>query len=150
MLGLALVVSLIVSWIDVRSCVVPIRVLQFGGGAALILQILQGNGVNAIIAAAIGFGLFVLPSFLSKGRWLGEGDAWVGAWIGAVLGLPLLWIGMYLSIMLGGVVAGVLLCFGWTRKDRVPLAPILSVGLLTTLMWGQVLLAWVRAFLYTV
>jgi prepilin signal peptidase PulO-like enzyme (type II secretory pathway) len=150
MLSLALVVSLIVSWIDIRSRVVPIRVLQFGGGAALVLQALQGNGVNTIIAAVVGFGLFFLPSFLSKGKWLGEGDAWVGAWMGAVLGLPLLWVGLYLSILLGGVVAGVLLCFGWTRKDRVPLAPILSVGVLTTLMWGQVLLAWVRAFLYTV
>jgi prepilin signal peptidase PulO-like enzyme (type II secretory pathway) len=150
MLGLALVVSLIISWIDIRSRVVPIRVLQLGGGAALVLQALQGNGVHAIIAGVIGFGLFFLPSFLSKGKWLGEGDAWVGAWMGVALGLPLLWVGLYLSILLGGAVAGVLLCFGWTRKDRVPLAPILSAGLLLTLAWGHILLAWVRAFLYTV
>lgn len=138
--SLTLIVSAIVSWLDVKIQHVPIRVLQLGIGGAFILQLFGGDWLKTLLAIAIGFALLFLPSHLSRGRLFGEGDAWVGAFMGAVLGFPLLWVGLYLSILFGGVVAIVLLCFGWKRKDHVPYAPILCFGTLMSLIWGQSLI----------
>ncbi len=139
---LVLILSGIVSWLDLKTKRVPIRMLQMGIGGAFIFQLVQGSWLNALVASVLGFTILFLPAFFSKGRLLGEGDAWVGAWMGMVLGIPELWVSFYGAILLGGVVALVLLCRGWKRTDRVPFAPILCGSLFFTLLWGQMFLTW--------
>lgn len=144
MLFLALIISFIISWMDLRTREVPLRVLQCGSVIAFLVHVANGTGVNAFFAWCVGYALLHLPCMLSKGRLVGAGDAWITGWMGVVLGFPFLWIALYVSILLGGVVAVVLLCFGWKRTDRVPLAPIFSASLLGTYAWGDVAILWLQ------
>ena len=122
---------------DIRTQKVPVRVLQIAIFVALTWQFEQGRFVSAAIAASVGFILLFIPSFVSRGRWMGSGDAWVGAWMGAVLGLPLFWIGLCAAWIFGGLVAGTLLLCGWKRTARVPFVPILCVGAVFAWLFSQ-------------
>lgn len=145
---LAVAISAITSWQDLRTRQVPIRVLQLGVVLGLLIHVVQGSWFNALVATLVGFSVLFLPSKLSRGRLIGSGDAWVGAWMGAVLGVPLLWVALYISILLGGVVAFLLLCLGWTRKDQVPFAPILCLGMLATSIFGPIVESWIRQLFF--
>lgn len=72
--------------------------------------------------AMIGAGVFALQYIISRGRWVGRGDIWLGAFSGVVLGVVGVALGIVLAYVVGAIVVGVLLLA--KRKKRGDVLPM--------------------------
>jgi Flp pilus assembly protein protease CpaA len=114
-----LVVAMVAAWVLLMA---PIVLLDTIGAVALLR--------DSVLGFAIGGGLFLLMYFVSS-RGLGGGDVKLAAAAGLYLGL----YGILPAILYGTVLASL---FGITlillrkigRKDKIPLAPFLYIGIL--------------------
>jgi prepilin signal peptidase PulO-like enzyme (type II secretory pathway) len=149
----ALLVPLVM---DIRWKEIPVEFLGSLSLVAGVLNVLgfglvEGMGIQArlvsIMLGTITAGLFFsVQVLLSKGRWLGIGDIWLGVFMGAVLGWPLLPISIYLAYLLGGSVAIIGLLLGRLKRgDRLPFAPALSAGMVMAIWIGPKMYEWILA-----
>ena len=87
---------------------------------------------------------FFFQWFVSRKRWIGAGDIWLGAVLGAVLGWPIAGVALYFAYLFGGGLALFLLL---TKKikagARVPFAPALIAGTMAAMWWGDVVIKWI-------
>jgi leader peptidase (prepilin peptidase) / N-methyltransferase len=107
---------------------------------------LAGSGIGG----AVGFGLFLLIALLSRGG-MGLGDVKMAALLGVMLGFPLIFVGIFLAIISGGLVAiGLLITRKKGRKQTIPFGPFLAIGGFAALLWGLPILDWyLRLFGFT-
>ncbi len=103
----------------------------------------------SVVLGAVAAGIFLGGQVLiSHGRWMGEGDPWLGVLMGVVLGWPRVGIALYLTYVVGGMILLVLFLVRIVRKGtRIPFAPLLALGTLGTILWGGSLEMWFRALL---
>jgi len=111
--------------------------------ALLINVFLPQPGVaQAAIGGGIGLGLFLLIVLISRGG-MGWGDVKLATLIGLVTGFPLVFVALFLAVIFGGLVAGLLLLLKIRkRKEGIPFAPFLSLATIVTLLFGTNLLNW--------
>lgn len=118
--------------------VVPAGVLMFAANLGL------GQPWPGLVAAvALGAGFFGLQFVLSKGRWIGGGDIYLGGFMGAALGTSKLLVALFLAYVSGAVVGSVLIALkskGW--KSEIPFGTFLSGAALVSLLWGDRIVAW--------
>lgn len=77
---------------------------------------------------------------------MGDADAFLAAAIAAVLGISLTLVGLYITAVLGGIVAmGVVIAkiFGYEARV-IPYGPYLVAGGLGALFWGQRIIDYIR------
>ncbi|HEU0050798.1 MAG TPA: prepilin peptidase [Patescibacteria group bacterium] len=101
--------------------------------------------LSVIIGALFGFGFLGIQTALSKGTWMGAGDPWLGALIGGTLGWPLIAVSYYLTYVGGALV--VIPFFMMRRisvRIRLPFAPLLSMGAIGALWFGDQLVNVIR------
>ena len=159
---LALLIFLLISVIDFRHFLIPdelIWLLVFLGFAFIILQsqipnlnffdqsflghyaLLFGwpenvwfNHLFAALASSVFFGLIF---FLGKGKTLGGGDIKLGFVLGWLLGWPDIVVALMLSFLIGGLTGFILMInHKKTKKDFLPLAPFLVIGVALTIFFG--------------
>lgn len=98
---------------------------------------------NNFFAAAIGFGFFFLLIVLSKGRWMGGGDAKLAIFMGLVLGWPKILAALFLAFFVGSIVGLTLIAF---RKkglqSQIPFGPLLAGASLVVMFFGERLIDW--------
>lgn len=133
---------------DLRWKEIPVEYVAGLGLLAASYHLLLGNASIASIGLA-GIGasaFFFIQRFVSRGRWVGAGDAWFGATMGAILATPAATaLALYLSYLIGGGAALIGLLLGvFQRKHRLPFAPALTAGTLVTLWYGKTILTWVE------
>jgi len=135
---IALVISIFVPNLDITPGVVI---------NTLAPQIDFAPGViNAIIGGAGGLIVFLVILIASRGG-MGWGDVKMAALMGLVLGFPLVFVAIFLAVVSGGLVAGVLLLLkARDRKQGIPFGPFLSLGATATLLWGAEILDWYLGF----
>ncbi len=103
---------------------------------------------SMIMGAGIGAGFFGLQYAISRGRWIGGGDIRLGALMGVILGTPLIWVALFLSYLLGGIVGAVLLGMKKAHANTaLPFGLFLIPGTLLTLFFGADMLEWYLALL---
>ena len=138
---------------DIRWRELPLE-FMVGTGAVfslwnMLLQVASGtNALEVAWSHAIGFGIvtlfFLFQWIVSRKRWIGSGDIWLGALLGAVLGWPSVGIALYLAYIFGGTAALILLL---SKKippgSRVPFAPALVAGALGAMWWGEAIVSWI-------
>ena len=74
---------------------------------------------------------------------MGWGDVKLAAMIGMIVGFPLVIIALFIAIVLGGLIAGILLVSRIKkRQEAIPFGPFLAVATIITLLWGEVFLMW--------
>ncbi|KKU80426.1 MAG: Type 4 prepilin-like protein leader peptide-processing enzyme [Candidatus Peregrinibacteria bacterium GW2011_GWA2_47_7] len=99
--------------------------------------------VDAVIGLCIAVGFFGIQILLSKGKWVGMGDLRVGAFMGVILGWKLTIVALFVSYVLGSVVA---LIVALHRKKiigiKIPFAPLLVTGTVITMFFGEKILTW--------
>jgi leader peptidase (prepilin peptidase)/N-methyltransferase len=106
-----------------------------------------GFVVSSLLGGAIGFGLMMLPYWISRGG-MGAGDVKLAALIGLVAGFPLVLVALLMGIIAGGLVAALLLVSRLVgRKDAIPFGPFLVVGAMASLIWGENIIDWYRSSL---
>jgi leader peptidase (prepilin peptidase)/N-methyltransferase len=151
-----LFIALVVT--DLEHGILPNKIVYPGMVVALVLAALgsmcgfeprsvsdSGLGlwiVDAAIGGSIGFGLLLIVALISRGG-MGGGDVKLAGLIGLVTGFPLVFVAMFLGVVSGGLVAGVLLVTKVKkRKETIPFGPFLCLAAMATLFWGNNLLAW--------
>ena len=98
--------------------------------------------LSGVIGGAIGFVLLLIIALVSRGG-MGWGDVKMAGLIGLVTGFPLVFVALFMGVILGGLVAGLLLLLKIKkRKEPIPFGPFLSLGAITTLLWGSGILNW--------
>ncbi len=98
---------------------------------------------NYLIAAAIGAGFFAFQYFISRGKWVGDGDIRLGALMGVILGWKYLLVALFLAYVVGAIV-GVTLMLASKKKmsSALPFGPFLTFATFISLLFGQEILSW--------
>ena len=103
---------------------------------------IAGYALSSIVAGIAGFIIFLLIVIISRGG-MGFGDVKMAGLIGLVTGWPQVFLAILIGILLGGLVALVLLILKIKgRKQAIPFGPFLAIGMIATLLYGQVILNW--------
>lgn len=88
-------------------------------------------------------GFFGLQYLISRGRWIGSGDIYLGFMLGIWLVFPLIAVSIWLSYVLGALLVLTLLAVKIiTRKTKIPLGSLLALGAVVSLVVGNNLLSW--------
>jgi len=96
----------------------------------------------ALAGGLCGALLLFLVVVLSKGG-MGMGDVVLAGLLGLMVGFPLVFIALFLSILAGGIIAAALLISRRKkRREMMPFGPFLCLGGIVTLLWGKELLGW--------
>lgn len=146
-------VLIIIFAIDLEHYLILDKVIWFASGVVLLVHIaidFSSGGawqasltINSLIGAVVGFLPFYILWKVSKGRWIGLGDAKLGIFLGIVFGLPVLLLAYFLSFAIGTLVAIPLLVTGKKHlTSKLPLGTFLAAGSTITLFWGLEILAW--------
>lgn len=150
---LALVILMALFVYDLRWFILPDKLTYPLIAIGLIDGIIRIVWVNpsahpvGLLELAYGLlpiaGLYGFLFFVSKGQWVGLGDAKLGAFIGLVLG----WQGALLVLILANflgllVILPGLLMQKITRSTRVPFGPFLIVAFIAAGLFGGWLIDW--------
>jgi len=138
-----------ITGIDLQHQLIPDAITLPGILVGLLLNLATGriSWVESVIGILVGGGLFFLIILVSRGG-MGGGDLKLGAMLGAFLGWKALLFGLFIAIVLGGVIGAALLATGVRRrKDPIPFGPFLATGGAMALVWGERAFSWwVRGF----
>lgn len=153
-LWLAMLVILVALFVyDVRWLLLPDKLtypLIVIGLAMGLLSLAFGQHLSVIQtllellygAASIG-GFYALLFIVSKGKWVGLGDAKLGLALGLALGWQLGILTLVLANLLGTlVVLPGLLSKRLTRTSKIAFGPFLIIAFIITGLFGQALVAW--------
>lgn len=128
--------------IDIEHHLILNRVVYPAIALAFLVPILTANYgiISAAIGGATGIGI-LLPLALLFPSGMGIGDVKLAALIGLLIGFPQVLIALLTCFVIGGTVGGSLLLARLKgRKDPIPLAPFLIIGLVTTMLYGEEIL----------
>ena len=141
--GCALWALLLIAVVDARTAMIPDLFLIFFVLASLAAGLLLRGRID-MIAPLLGAAFFFVQWALSRGRWIGSGDIWLGLGIGLLLGdWKLLIIAFFAAYIVGAIVAGALLLLGKVqRSSHIPFGPFLAAGTLVALFWGEEIVRW--------
>lgn len=107
---------------------------QTGSGWKLGESLSVGGLVTGM---SLGLALFIMW-WVSKGKWLGLGDAKLMPFLGLSLGFPIGYMAFFLSFILGSVYAVPFLLAGkYTLASRLPLGTFIAVAIAICLFFGQ-------------
>ena len=95
------------------------------------------------IGALAGFLFYGIQYTISRGKWVGFGDLWLGLYMGLVLGWKYLFLALILAYIAGTIAAIYLLAFKkYTRKSAVPMGAFLLPATLVFLYEGEAIWKW--------
>ena len=102
---------------------------------------------NYVLAAILASGFFLSLFIFSRGRWMGFGDVKLAILLGLLLGLPNIFVGLFLAFFLGATI-GIILMYAKKKglKSEIPFAPFLIVGTLAALFFGNQIIHWYGGF----
>jgi len=114
---------------------------------AFSANILLGfSWINLLVAAALGSGFFLIQYWISRGKWIGGGDIRMGALMGVMLGWPNTIVALFLSYVIGSVIAVYLLLLNRKKmQSTIAMGTFLAIGTFITLLWGSRILDWYLA-----
>lgn len=157
---IAISALLVIFVVDLENFIILDSVLIFVAISVsvlnLILDIFTGVGLfniysnffGGLLAAVIAWLPFFMLWYISKGKWMGFGDVKLALVLGIILGFPNIFVGLMLSVLLGGFVSVLLLTFtSKTLQTKLPFGTFLSIGTILALFYGNSILNWYLAFL---
>lgn len=116
-------------------------------GSGLFQIFIIGRPFTQVMVTALGATTFFLAQYLvSKGRWIGSGDIWLGAVLGVWFPLPFLLLTLWCSYVGGALIGVGLVVVGRQgRSAALPLGTFLAGGALVSYLIGDQIIAWYRA-----
>lgn len=117
---------------------------------SLLFNIVLGKNIlNLLLAGLIGFAFFGLQYFVSRGKWVGGGDMFIGLFMGVLLGFPSILVAIFLAYIIGGLWASFLLIFKMKKiSSQIPLGPFLMFATYIVYLFGGNILNWYLSLLY--
>ena len=99
--------------------------------------------LGLIAGALVGGGFFFAQWLISDGRWVGEGDIFIGFFMGFLLGWQKLLLAFFLAYVGGAFIAVLLLAAGWLkRKDKIQFGSFLAVSTWVAWLYGADIIGW--------
>jgi prepilin signal peptidase PulO-like enzyme (type II secretory pathway) len=129
---------------DARWSLLPDNFSYALAGFGAVYAILQGVAwPELLLGAAAGLGFFGAQFTLSRGRWVGSGDIFLGGALGVFLGWRMLGLALLLSYFIGALVAAILLLTKkQTSQSSIPFGPYLVLGGFFAWLYGQQIIDW--------
>lgn len=112
-------------------------------GLAANIFDLHYSPMSMLWGIVFAVGLFGGQFVISKGRWIGGGDIYLGAMMGIWLGWPNIVVAIFLAYILGAIVAIGLIIFkkkSW--QTEIPFGTFLAVGTFFALYHGAQVIKW--------
>ena len=138
---------LVISVYDIRHKIIPDH-LVYSAIVVALLFLFLGIGILDLLPSIFsGLGLFAFFATLwlvSRGRWMGFGDAKLGLALGLILGWPEALAAVLFSFW-AGAIAGIFWVFFARLKNlkvQIPFAPFLFIGGLTAFLLGERIISW--------
>ncbi len=131
-------VLIIITFVDLEYQAIPNNLIVILLLWATLWQLLypEISLGKAFSGAALGGGLLLLIAVISKGG-MGGGDIKLMFVMGLYLGLSLTALALFLGFLSGSVIGLILIVLRYkTRKDPIPFAPFLTVGIISATLWG--------------
>ncbi len=101
------------------------------------------EGLNYVYGALILGGFLGLLVLVSREKWMGIGDIWLGAFIGLLLTWQLAIVSGFFAFVIGSIVSLILIAAKKKKfKDKISFGPFLIIGLLIALIWGDIIINW--------
>mgnify|MGYP006301368667 FL=1 len=142
---LGLISLLIVcSFIDLKYQIIPNKITYPGIIIGLILSLFFNHitFISSILGLIIPAGLLLLLAIIFKGG-MGIGDVKLIGMIGTVTGYGYALAGIFLGALVGSVIYVPLMIAGKVdRKTRIPFGPLISLGSILMILYGQELITW--------
>lgn len=120
---------------DLKHYIIPDKVIYPAIGISFVFNFLNSYILNHEsffnpLGAGLGTALFFLSIVLiSKGKWMGLGDAKLSFLMGLFLSFPNIFIALYLAFLTGAIVGVILIFLGKKNlKSEIPFAPFLIGG----------------------
>ena len=112
--------------------------------AALLLNLFLGVPVWSMLVGAIVLGGFFLGQYwISKGKWIGDGDIRMGALMGLMLGLEHGLVALFLAYVLGATVGLILIVSKKAKMHtQIPFGTFLALTTFVSLLWGEQIVNW--------
>lgn len=131
--------SLVILVYDLRHKIIPDGLVYAFIALALVATLAQRDLLllgNHVLAGLLLFAFFGGLWWVSRGRWMGFGDAKLGLGVGLLLGLAGGFSAVVLAFWIGAVASLAILAYnklsrrrGLTLKSEVPFAPFIILGL---------------------
>lgn len=132
--------GIVITFIDLDHMIIPDQLnllLAVGGVLYILVNGIQRGGFSfePIMASLIGGSFLLLIAFLGA---MGGGDIKYAAAMGLYMNPGQMVIGLYLSFIVGGIVALTLLLLGKVkRKMEIPFGPYLVLGITSSFIFGE-------------
>ncbi|MCF6465640.1 prepilin peptidase [Clostridium sp. Cult2] len=108
----------------------------------LLLYGIPLNLFNGLMGLTISGLIFLIILIVSKGG-MGGGDVKLIGVLGFILGVPKIFLNIFLSFLIGGIISIFLLGFKIKgRKDPIPFGPFITLAFTITLFWGNRIIDW--------
>lgn len=132
---------------DLKHYIIPDKIIYPAIVIVFLYKIIfdfqTSNFYSLILSALVAFGFFFLLWLVSRGRWMGLGDAKLAFLMGFFLGYPKILIAMFSAFLIGAIIGIGLMASGKkTLKSQVPFGPFLVVGTFIALFWGREIIKW--------
>jgi leader peptidase (prepilin peptidase)/N-methyltransferase len=143
---------IVITFIDLDHQIIPNTItypgIPLGVAASLVLP--EPGLAGSLIGAALGGGVLLAVAlafeWLRKKEGMGLGDVKLLAMIGAFLGWKAVILTLVSSAFLGAVIGyAALRLSGKDAQHPIPYGPFLAVGAMTSLLWGDAIMAWYLA-----
>lgn len=124
---------------------VLVRMVVMGAliGFLINLFALHYSGFSMLLGMVLAAGFFLLQYLISRGRWIGGGDIWIGAMMGLWLGWQRVLVALFLAYILGAITGVILLLFKKKRfGSTLPFGIFLAVGTFVSIYYGNDLIQW--------
>lgn len=131
---------------DLRTMLIPDRIVRFSLAAGLAARILSHPlpWWDYLLGCAAGAGVMLLLALVSRGG-MGGGDIKLYLFVGLMLGFKLTILSVFASSLLGSLYgAGLLLAGRYRRGMLVPFGPFIAAGSLASYWFGN---EWIGVYL---
>ncbi|MDD5569361.1 MAG: prepilin peptidase [Candidatus Pacebacteria bacterium] len=148
----AITAILIVAFVfDLKHYIIPDSV-TFSGIIISVIWIVFAFSQNFyttkdlidFFAAGLGAAIFFfLIWFFSKGKAIGFGDVKLAFLLGLVLGLPNIFVALFVSFLLGAIIGLILIALKKKKmKSAIPFGPFLIISTFIAFFYGQEIINW--------
>lgn len=135
---------------DLRWYLIPVSVLVYVGSFLAIFGFFSypyglGSYIFALIISAIASSLFFLLQYLlTRGKGIGEGDIWLGAFLGVIfVNLTELAVAILSAYFIGSFVGLILISLKKKElSSKLPLGVFLALGALISIFFGNEIVQW--------
>lgn len=132
---------IVLTVIDFRTFEIPVGINIFIAAMGVLRLLLNLSDYKSYLAGALSIGIVLaLMYYLSGGRAIGGGDVKLMAAAGLLIGCKLIWLAFILGCIIGSVCHSIRMAV--TKESHVlAFGPYLSMGILISILWGDVMIA---------